>query len=157
MRDNEENFVEISFEEAKKMVDENSKYFKPEGGRKYKLTFSKTQLCKKPVLKFGKNPATATEKDYEVKPVLQLVVESIDGKIIGKNWEILNWKLIKMFSDYLEADSVLTGIFIYEKTGSGTTTEHSLARIGEKKNSIKPNSETSANAEGFLFDEKRDG
>lgn len=137
---------EISFEEARKSVERNSKYFKPEPGRDYKLTFSKSKLVEKPVLKYGREAANATDADYETKPVLELRVETLNGVNVDQSWDIIQWKLIELFQPYLEGTSIITGKFSFKRTGTGKTTKYTLARVGEKQ------SPASQAAQGFLFD-----
>lgn len=137
---------EISFEEARKSVERNSRYFKPEPGREYKLTFAKARLVEKPVLKYGREVANATDADYETKPVLELQVETLDGVNVDQTWDIISWKVIEIFQPYLEGTSIVTGKFSFKKTGTGKTTKYTVARLGEKQ------SPTSQAAQGFLFD-----
>jgi len=118
-----------SWDEAEKKDELDSRFFKIESNRKYKLTFSKEpmddqdsfdgkcitgRLVKKTVAVWENGKKT---DKFEEKFVLQLVVSSLDGETCRKIWNCKNAKMRNLFRTYAENDLLTKKVFVVEVKG----------------------------------------
>ena len=136
----------LTWEEAEKNDELNSRYFTVGSNKKYSLTFSATpmedkdsfddqcvtgRLVKKvmPVWENGKK----TDKTEE-KTVLQMVISSINGDACQKIWNIKSRKMRDLFRTYAENNLLTTKKFVFEVKGELMKGDYHLVALDIAKN-----------------------
>jgi hypothetical protein len=116
-------------EEAEKEDKLNSMYFTPESKMKHRMTFSDTPMddkespdgkcitgrvlkCKMPIFE-GKKKTGA----FEDKIIRQMVIDSLDGRLVRKIWRIKSKKMRELFRTPMEAKIVTNKVFVVEIRG----------------------------------------
>lgn len=129
----EEGETEIGFEEAEKMDKLSSKFFKPETNIEYKLTFKSFVLVRKSV------PCFDDKSKSEIKPVLKLIIDSLDGvKVrpdgtpLALSWEILSPKVRAAFDIYCRNGNILKKQFSFKQKGESKDRTYQVAELGDK-------------------------
>jgi len=136
----DEEMKEISFEEAGKFDDLESKYFSPSLNIPYKLTFSGWSLYRKNVPKY--NDKTQTEE----RTILQLLVDSRDGQPCKQEYNVLSIKVRAAFQPYCKDNTITKKVFNLTLKGK-TKTDSVQVTPGEDR-ANPPVSPTNKNDEG---------
>jgi hypothetical protein len=131
----------LSWDEAEKKDELNSKYFSAGSNMKYTLTFSATpvedsdsfdkkcitgRLVKKmmPVWENGKK----TDK-MEEKVILQMVISSMDGEPCQKIWNIKSAKMRAQFRTYAENNLLTAKKFVVVVKGELVKGDYSVVAL----------------------------
>jgi hypothetical protein len=132
MNENEiEDGKPISWEEARNFDELSNKYFTAKPNIDYRLTFASFRLVRKQVQDY-KNKDVTVEKT-----VLELVVDSINGNAVSQQWNVLSFKLRKMFEPYAKSNLVTEKVFLYNCNGlQGSAREYTLAALAAKPSSM---------------------
>lgn len=124
---------EITYEEAKRMDELNSKWFTPETNVPFKVTFSEAHLVpqRKPTYQTKDLPY---EKQVIINtPVLVLTMDSLNGSPCqGKIYEIISPHQREAFRDYYENQTITRYTFQCKVTEMGKKKILSVSVIGEK-------------------------
>lgn len=123
----------MNFDEAEKMDELESKFFKAESNIEYVLTFSNWKLEIQTVPDYNdKNKQTK-------KPVLVVTVDSINGtktKVTGepiaKEWGILSRKLRETFRPFCESGNITKKTYKFKAKGDGKDRTYTLLEVGDK-------------------------
>lgn len=124
----EKGFVkEISFGEAEELDSLETMYFKPETNIQYELTFSAWKLVRKQIPKYKE------KETYEEKTILELKVETVNGKETDQEWGIISKKLRTAFSTYCVNGNILKKVFSYKQKGDGGDRSYHVSELRDKK------------------------
>lgn len=119
--------VPVTFEEAQKIDEQNSKYFKPEINKEYKLTFSSWSLYRKKV------PHYKNKERLEEKTVLELNVDSLNGMPVEMEWGILSQKCRTAFELYCKLGTITKKVFYFKSTGEQSKRTYQVAEAADKE------------------------
>lgn len=115
------------FEEAQKLDEANTPFFKPEANTEYQLGFSGYRLVEKAVPDYNDKTKMVN------KVILELRVDFLNGRKVDKEWGILSVKLRNKWKDYCENGQVTKAIFKYKFTGTGKATDYNITFLGSKE------------------------
>ena len=134
----EEEIKEIGFEEAERLDSFDSMFWKPEVNVEYILTFSKWRLVRREIPKYMK------PDEKEERSILELLIDSRDGRACEQQWDIISKKLREQIRPYCEGGAITENVFKFKMKGEKSKREYFVTLLRKREDGSPKKGEAKA-------------